>query len=45
MRVVTLDKFAEEQGWFDCQDFSMTLLKMIDVEGKDPQVVLGGSQL
>jgi FkbM family methyltransferase len=43
-RVVTLDKFAEEQGWFDRKDFSITLLK-IDVEGKDPQVVLGGSRL
>lgn len=45
-QVVTLDSFAQEQGWFNrrTNDFSITLLK-IDVEGKDPQVVLGASKL
>jgi len=43
-KVVTLDSFAQEQGWFDRHDFTIILLK-IDVEGKDPQVVLGASRL
>jgi FkbM family methyltransferase len=43
-QVVTLDTFAQEQGWFDRKDFTIALLK-IDVEGKDPQVVLGASRL
>lgn len=43
-KVVTLDMFAREQGWFDRKDFAISLLK-IDVEGKDPHVVLGASKL
>lgn len=48
-KVVTLDSFAQEQGWFDRQnddkdDFSITLLK-IDVEGRDPLVILGAFRL
>jgi FkbM family methyltransferase len=31
--LVSLDKFAEDQGWFDRNDFSIGVLK-IDVEGK-----------
>lgn len=43
-KVVTLDTFAQEQGWFNRKDFIISLLK-IDVEGKDPHVVLGASRL
>lgn len=42
--VVSLDKFAEEQGWFTRKDFEITLLK-VDVEGKEPQVIIGAPRL
>jgi hypothetical protein len=44
--LVSLDKFAEEQGWFDRPkgEFEVTLLK-IDVEGKEPQVIMGAPKL
>lgn len=43
-KVVSLDKFAEEQGWFDRNDFEIVLLK-VDVEGKEPQVISGAPRL
>lgn len=43
-KVITLDSFAQEQGWFDRSDITIEILK-IDVEGKDPNVVLGASRL
>eukprot|EP00546_Thalassionema_frauenfeldii_P015099 CAMPEP_0178917060 /NCGR_PEP_ID=MMETSP0786-20121207/13025_1 /TAXON_ID=186022 /ORGANISM="Thalassionema frauenfeldii, Strain CCMP 1798" /LENGTH=370 /DNA_ID=CAMNT_0020590545 /DNA_START=220 /DNA_END=1329 /DNA_ORIENTATION=- len=42
--VVMLDKVAEEQGWLHRPDFKIKLLK-IDVEGKEPQIVLGAPKL
>lgn len=42
--VISLDKLAEEQGWFDNADFHIKLLK-VDVEGKEPQVFLGAPKL
>lgn len=43
--LVSLDKFAQEQGWFDRNnDFEITLLK-VDVEGKEPQVIMGAPRL
>ena len=42
--VVTLDNFAQEQGWFDRPNLQIALLK-IDVEGKDPQDMLGAFRL
>mmetsp|Transcript_15378 Transcript_15378/g.22695 ORF Transcript_15378/g.22695 Transcript_15378/m.22695 type:complete len:376 (+) Transcript_15378:73-1200(+) len=42
--VVMLDKVAEEQGWLKKSDFKIKLLK-IDVEGKEPQIVLGAPNL
>lgn len=44
-KVVTLDAFAHEQGWFDRKNDSVITLLKIDVEGKDPAVVLGASRL
>ena len=42
--LISLDKLAEEQGWFQRTDFKIKLFK-IDVEGKEPQVVLGAPKL
>ena len=42
--VVTLDKVAEEQGWFDRPDFKIKVMK-VDVEGKEPLVFLGSPKL
>jgi FkbM family methyltransferase len=43
-RMIRLDNFADEQGWFQSRDLHIDILK-IDVEGKEPQVVLGGRKL
>lgn len=42
--VIMLDKLAEEQGWLSNPKFQIKLFK-IDVEGKEPQVVLGAPKL
>jgi FkbM family methyltransferase len=43
--VIMLDRFAEEQGWFQRgPEFQIKLLK-IDVEGKEPQVIMGSPKL
>jgi len=42
--LVSLDKWAEEQGLFGIHDFSVEVLK-VDVEGREPQVFLGASKL
>ena len=42
--VVMLDKVAEQQGWFELPDFKIKLMK-VDVEGKEPQVILGSPKL
>jgi FkbM family methyltransferase len=44
---ITLDAFAQNNGWFSsnvAKNFSIPILK-IDVEGLEPQVLLGASQL
>jgi FkbM family methyltransferase len=42
--VVMLDKVAEQQGWFERPGFQIKLMK-VDVEGKEPQVILGSPKL
>jgi FkbM family methyltransferase len=43
--VIMLDRFAEEQGWLESgSGFQIKLLK-IDVEGKEPQVIMGSPKL